>query len=820
MEKKIITIQNDLCFDIATANIRTAKTWKNEKVKWSEFLNRISQTKRTRESVVDFAEMNTDRQGQIKDVGGFVGGNLLDGKRSKYSVVYRQLITLDIDNGDTSLWNMFISLYGNAAAVYSTHKHTPERPRYRLIIPLLLPLDTDQYEAAARYIASTIGMEYFDETTFQAERMMFWPSTSWDGEYFFKYQDGPIMDGKQILQNYKDWSDKSEWPYLNKLPVDVARGIKKQGNPLDKPYPVGAFCKAYNIDEAIETFLSDVYKPDGPNRYTYINGSTSKGVVVYDDRNFAYSNHATDPMGGRLCNAFDMVRIHKYGDKDTRGKEYGKSSNMPSYNEMVKLCAQDKKVKDIIATERIESIQDDFSILEAEDDDKIKSLLESLDTDKNGNYCSSLKNFCRIISKDPNFDCVKYNTFADRVVISNPLPWDNGQKYPRDWKDNDDSSLRVYLNDEPYSMNPKPQDVRDAFNSVIINDRAYHPIRDYIKTLTWDGTPRLDRLFIDYFGAEDTELNRAMTRKAFTACIARVLNPGCKYDNVLVIIGEEGIGKSSLLRKMGRDWFSDSITSIEGKEGMEQIPGKWVIEFSELSSLNKAETEAIKSFISKTDDTYRAAYGRKSERHLRQCVFFATTNVSNFLRGNNGNRRFWPMETGVKPPTHDYFEEFTEYIVNQMWAEAKHFYEEGEPLYLDKALEDEARQVQDDHNEDEDFKSVILGFLDKRLPSDWDDRDAAQRQYYFKYPDDTAATGIHKRMKVTSIEIINECMFDFDKVGTPQGSALSTKIVGILKRSRAWRYIGKQRLPQAYGGKQVRAFERIVKGPGAYNQKS
>jgi putative DNA primase/helicase len=807
-QNNIIAIQNEIEFDIATAPARNTTTWHNRKIKWSEFLNRISHTKITAESVSDFASMSKDRQSQIKDVGGFVGGYLDNGKRSNDSVRFRQLITLDIDNGISRLWDIFVSLYGNSAAIYSTHKHTPAKPRYRLIIPLLCPLSAEQYEAVSRWIAYTLGIEYFDDTTFQAARLMFWPSTSSDGEYYFRYQDGPMMDGKKLLnEKYVNWSDRSAWPCSDNAPVGITRDIKKQGDPTEKPYPVGTFCRAYDINEAIDTFLSKTYKSEGANRYTYINGSTSKGMVVYDEGKFAYSNHATDPMCGKLCNAFDMVRIHLFGNKDTSGMEYEKPSNMPSYNEMLSLCQRDKRVRDMMAEERTKSAQEDFSVLDTSGGDEIKDLLSGLDSDKNGIYCSTLKNFRRIVEGDPNLKGIKYNSFASRVVITEPLPWDKKKmNYPRDWNDSDDSSLRVYLNDSPYSMNPKAQDVRDAFNSVVVNDRCFHPIRDYISTLIWDGTSRLESLFIDYFGADDTELNRAMTRKAFTACIARVFDPGCKYDNVLVIIGEEGMGKSTLLKKMGRDWFSDSITSIEGRDGMEQIPGKWVIEFSELASLNKSETEAIKSFISKTDDTYRAAYGRRAERHLRQCVFFATTNVSNFLRGYNGNRRFWPMETGIKRPTHDFFKEFNDDIVNQMWAEAKHFYDAGEPLFLNNVMEAEARKIQDEHNEDEDFKCVILGFLDKRLPSDWDNKDAAQRQNYFKYPDELAAAGVSQRMKITSIEVINECLFE--KTGTPQAASLSRKIVGILKQSRAWQVIGKQRLPAAYGRGSVLTFER------------
>ena len=791
---------------IATAFSRQTKSWHNSDMLWSDFLDKIESTQRTKETVKQYRELPKATQDSIKDVGGFFGGYLTGGKRSNDTILYRQLVTLDIDDGIKDLWGLFTMLYGNAAAMYTTHKHTARNPRYRLMLPLKEAVTSDEYEAIARKIASDIGIDYFDDTSFQPARFMYWPSTSKDGEYLFEYQDGEWMDGKKMLvEAYHNWKDRSEWPYSSRVPKVVKESSKKQGDPTEKPGLVGLFCRAYDIYSAIDTYLPDVYKSEGHDRYTYTAGTTSCGLVIYEGGKFAYSNHSTDPAGGHLCNAFDLVRLHLYGERDDRERAYAKPSDMPSFALMEELCQKDETVKKLRATEKVAEVSNDFGDLDIDGKD-LEDMLSGLDADKKGNYLPTLRNYQMIIENDPKLKgCIEYDEFARQVFIKGPLPWRTpSDYYDAFWTNADDSNLRCYLNAEPYGLKASIQNVQDAFDAVMCR-HSFHPIREYLNRLTWDGEERLDSLYIDYFGALDTPLNRAMTRKSFVAAVARVFEPGCKWDYVLTIIGSEGLGKSSLLAKMGGVWFSDSFNSIEGSKGMEQLQRVWILELGELSVYKKAEVEPMKAFITKRVDQFRPAYGRKTEIYPRQCVFFATTNENNFLKGDTGNRRFWPLNTGMQLPKRS-IKDLDEKERDQLWAEAKMRYDNGEKLYLPKDLEKEANRMQSEHGEEDERLGIVSEFVDRRLPPGWEGKSRDERREYFRtYDEGYSATGIYQRNRITAIEVAYECFFE----RLDDGLKYRTRpINSILKKLEGWKYVGTQRTKE-YGLQ--RTFERIVK---------
>ena len=205
-----MNIKYDKQLDIATGVSRKTKTWKNKPVRWSELLDRLSQTTRTPETVAEYKSMSRDKQSDLKDVGGFVGGYCNNGSRS--NVRHRSVLCLDADFADAELWPDWEFLYGNAAAIYSTHKHTPNKPRLRLVVPLARNVEPDEYQAIGRRVAATLGIDKFDDTSYQPQRLMYWPSTSQDGEYVFDYIDAPLLDPDVVLGTYHDWRDISAWP--------------------------------------------------------------------------------------------------------------------------------------------------------------------------------------------------------------------------------------------------------------------------------------------------------------------------------------------------------------------------------------------------------------------------------------------------------------------------------------------------------------------------------------------------------------------------------------------------------------------------------
>ena len=792
----------DYTVDLATGHSRTSKKWRNRHWQWSELLQRCSETQRTNETAAEYAKMSREEQSNVKDVGGFVGGYLSGGVRKNTNVLYRSVATLDIDYGTLNVWEDFQMAFSFAAMLYSTHKHSEKTPRYRLVFPLSRQVSPAEYEPLCRKIAAEIGIDLFDDTTYELPRLFYWPSTSKDAEYVFEYQDGPACNVDQILGQYVDYRDVSAWPVSSREGDVIAHEIKKAGDPTEKPGLIGAFCRAYSIEDVIERFLSDYYEPTGADgRYTYKLGSVAGGLVCYEGK-FAFSHHETDPASRQLCNAFDLCRIHLYGAKD-EGSRALDITRKPSYLAMTDFASQDRNVKLILSRDKQQAAADDFAGVELPEDysDEWKADLEY---SKSGKLQCTIGNIILILENDPALrGHIVHDLFAGYDGIVGGLPWN---KNATQWADTDDANLRVWL-EKNYDITGKEK-IADALTAVLTR-HSYHPIRDYLNGLTWDGTPRLERLIIDYIGAEDTELNRVMTRKHFTAAVTRVFKPGCKYDYCLVMTGPEGAGKSTLLNKMGGQWFNDSITTTEGKEGMDQLRRAWIIEMGELASIKRSDVESIKAYLSKRVDIYRAAYARRTAEHPRQCIFCGTTNEALFLKGDNGNRRFWII--AVDPTLRKYtaWQDAIDRDRDQLWAEAVHYYKQGEKLYLDDRLEAQAKQRQAEYNDDHDdpLADMLLNFLDAKLPADWETYDLSRRRAWWRDPDPLNADGTETRTRVSAVEFICERMGR--DMADKEFKYLARKISNLIKALPNWEKVSTTKHCQNLYGIQ-RGYRRIV----------
>lgn len=701
--------------------------------------------------------MSKRDQDNVKDVGGFVGGAVRGGRRISGAVQLRHVITLDADFVKGDFWASVSMLFDHACLIYSTHSHRPDRPRLRLLIPLSRPVSPDEYQAVSRWIANMLGINQFDASTFEAHRLMYWPSTPADGEYVFEYQDLPWVNPDDILTQYEDWRDPSFWPEPEHGRAARKREAERAEDPHEKRGIVGAFCRTYSIEDAIETFLSDVYEQHSSGRYTYKAGSTTGGLVLYEDGKFAYSHHGTDPVGGRLVNAFDLVRIHKFGKLDDDAKEGTPVVRLPSYTAMATLAAEDENVRKTLGHERMEQAAADFGGAQNEGSARgAVDWMAELEMTKSGDIRSTRHNILTILEHDPRLKGrIALNEFTGRPAVRGDLPWRKLNNRPH-WHDRDDDGLRYYL-ERLYGLN-SPTKTSDALG-VLLERHRFHPVRDYLTSLEWDKRPRADTLFIDYLGAQDTPYVRAVTRKALVAAVARIMEPGCKWDYMVVLVGPQGIGKSLILNKIGKQWFSDSLTTVQGKEAYEQLQGAWIIEMGELAATRRAETEAIKHFLTKREDIYRVAYGRQVSVFPRQCVFFGSTNDDTFLRDRTGNRRFWPVAVGGRRPAKNLWTDFTDEEIDQVWAEAVQLYQEGERLYLPKDLEAEAQAVQEAHTEESELAGPVREFLDRLLPENWDDMDITARRNFLHGSDFGAAPeGTVQRTKVCALEVWVEAL--------------------------------------------------------------
>lgn len=797
-----IKLKYDFTIDLATAHSRISKKWRNRHWQWSELLERCRETKRTAETAAEYARMSREEQSNVKDVGGFVGGYLSGGVRKNTNVMYRSVATLDIDYGTLNVWEDFQMAFSFAAMLYSTHKHSDKTPRYRLVFPLSRQVTPAEYEPLCRKIAAELGIDLFDDTTYELPRLFYWPSTSKDAEYVFEYQDGPACNVDAVLNQYVDYKDVSAWPISSREGDVIAHEIKKAGDPTEKPGLIGAFCRAYSIEEAIDKFLSDCYEATGTDgRYTYKLGSVAGGLVCYEGK-FAFSHHETDPASRQLCNAFDLCRIHLYGAKD-EGSRALDVTRKPSFAAMQEMASQDRNVKLLMSRERTRSVAEDFADVELPEDysDEWKADLEY---SKSGKLQCTISNIILILENDPTLKGhIVHDLFTGADAVVGGLPWN---KNATQWTDNDDANLRVWL-ERNYDLTGKEK-IADALTAVLTR-HSYHPIRDYLNGLQWDNVPRLERLIIDYIGAEDNELNRTMTRKHFTAAVSRVFNPGCKYDYCLILTGPEGVGKSTLLGKMGGKWFNDSITTTEGKEGMEQLHRAWIIEMGELASIKRSDVESVKAYLSKRVDIYRAAYGRRTAEHPRQCVFCGTTNEVLFLKGDNGNRRFWVMAVNPELRKYRKWQDALDRDRDQLWAEAVHYYKQGEKLYLSDELEAQARQRQEEYNDNSDdpIVAMLQKFLDTKLPVDWATRDIDDRRRWLKNPDPLDAEGVELREKVCAAEFICEQMGR--DMSDKEYKYLSRKICKLIDDLPDWERVSTTKHAQKWYGMQ-KGFRRKI----------
>lgn len=761
---------------------------------WFELVEKCKSTIRTKETVSEYQSMSKAERSKAKDVGGFIGGRLKkDGQRTKENIAARQVITLDADKATPNLWENFTldSCFDCAALIYSTHSHTSKNPRFRLIIPLKQEVSPIIYEAIARKIAEILGIEQFDKTTFEPSRLMFWASTPKDGEFYFHYQDGEILEPSEILQEYKDNPENPlSWARHDDVKEsEILAGHEKAPDPKTKPGIIGLFCRAYNINQAIEELLSDVYEPTKePNRYTYKLGSSAGGLRTFPD-GYAESYHATDPAnkGGHVINAFDLVRIHKFGKLDKDVKPDTPVNKLPSYIAMSDFMQKDNTCKQLQAKEQAESVKLDFADVDLSNEDTPEEdtpkWYVELERDRKGKILDTNINRVSIMLNDPKFKCIRYDMFSSTDTITDPK---SIFANPENNVVSDISLSRIagYI-ENTYGIKASKKAVKEKYLECTANERGFNPVKDFIQSQTWDGTNRLETVLIKYLGAADTELNRAFTRKWFVAAVARIYKPGTKFDNVLTLQGREGIGKSLFFSTIAGRWYNDSFSFAWSESKRYEAAGiSWIIEASELNGMDKATVENAKSFISSQVDRYRKAYAQTVEEIPRHCVFAATTNEDYFLKSTTGDRRWWVIHVDGVIMDRKVWLKNLESDVPQIWAEAYQYYLDGEDLFLSDELTKQARIIQNNYNiiRGDSKLGELEVYLNTLLPTDWECRNKNDRRFYFRDRDPLEPVGTIKRTKICVAEIRNEF---FGKADDKFYS--SQKINKMVEQIKGWK---------------------------------
>jgi putative DNA primase/helicase len=333
----------------------------------------------------------------------------------------------------------------------------------------------------------------------------------------------------------------------------------------------------------------------------------------------------------------------------------------------------------------------------------VRAVMALLDKNKNGDPQSNLKNAIRLLRFHPAWNVpapgvLFYDEFSLQICTRNPTPW---QKSPGAWTDTDDIRAADWM--QALGVIVTPNVARDAVEAVA-RESMVHPVRDYLKSLTWDKRPRVSNWLSTYLGVDESPLNRALGKKWLVSAIARVMRPGCQADHCLSLEGPQGAGKSSALRILaGDEWFSDHLSDLASKDSRIELLGRWIVELSELAAIRRSDNERVKSFLTAPFDVFRAPYARRAGQVPRQCVFAASFNDSTPFSDPTGNRRFWPVLCGridIPKLTQDR---------NQLWAESYQLFLAGETWWLDSAqLNRDAAKEQSDRVQADPWDSTVL----------------------------------------------------------------------------------------------------------------
>ena len=413
-------------------------------------------------------------------------------------------------------------------------------------------------------------------------------------------------------------------------------------------------------------------------------------------------------------------------------------------------------------------IQSIFTAIDKKRKDQAKAALAKrnqsdgdvyIETGPNGAPLETISNFLSVMLHDGRYDRIRYNLISNQAEV--PVTNQDGVEVIKSWTDTEDAISRNYI-EENYKLF-SVQKHTDALR-ILFRQREYNPIVDLIETLDWDGQNRIEQFLTKWMGAEDTDYIHEVSRLIFAGGINRLYNPGCKFDDVPVLVGtKQGEGKSTLIRwlAMNEQWFSE-VKKVDGADSIEQLFGAWICEIPELSAFKKADdVESIKAFVTRTKDKYRKPYDKAPVEYPRRCVFIGTTNSRQFLSDKTGNRRFYPVI--CQSSGYDLFDHEKECraYIEQCWAEAKVRFKQGNmPPFAKYELLKEYQQKQEEAMEDDWRVGKIESYLE------------------------SLGTG----ERVCAVQIYTECLYP-DSPNKPKNSD-SRAIGQIMAKMKGWEFRG------------------------------
>ncbi|PEI37468.1 VapE domain-containing protein [Bacillus pseudomycoides] len=663
--KEKIKLKYDRLIDITDFKSLTNTNAINQKIAYGEFLNRIS------------GPMITTEKG---NAGGFVGG-YVQNKRNKENVKSRSIISIDIDEVPQSLnvWENIEGFTNFAVAMYSTHKHTKDDPRYRIIIPLLYDIEPEHYEEVTQYLVGILQV-WIDEGSYQFERHMHYPTCSNSNDYEFYYQDFPFFDASFLTKQHEE--------------IKTFKKSEK-ADPRTKQNWIGAFTNIYSVTDVLDDFLADKYEPFRNNRYTYVDGSSKGGLVVYDDGTHAHSNHSTDPISGKNVNSFDLYRLHKFSHLDNGTEDM---KDKPSYKAMIEHCKKDEKVR-AYYEEHISGGQG----IRKQEEPKVQNEIDFKRNSRN-----------KILVKAENtkklLDSMGIEVYYD-VIRKREYLCSLNLYFDGEIADHHAQGIIEEAIDMDYFIT-KDKLIDHLLYLASCNKK--NKVAEYFLSVSkkWDGKSRIQEVFTTLNAKSDRELGIAYLKKWAIQAVKLAFNENGKMNQefILVLQGSQGCGKTFwfklLFSPLGDDYFkTGKRLNPENKDSVIEAVSNFAVELGELDSTMKFEQAALKAFFTESFDEFRRPYQRLSVKYPRMTVFFATVNDDEFLKDKTGNRRYAVINVGNK--TND----LKEVDIDQFWGEIATMALKDDSHLLTS----EEAQKQKEHNEESELQTheeieILSGF--------------------------------------------------------------------------------------------------------------
>lgn len=756
---------------IATAPKRNSLHWKNGTIKWSEIVGWLGSPAAKKEA----GNYLLGVLGESTRVHKKGDPPCTDIHRLKHAVVTRSAITLDIDSPNADFVDAVEMLFDHAAIIHTTYSHSPDAPRYRMIVPTDRSMKPDEYITAAETLMRTFGKDQFDKGSSQPERYMFKPAEQESGWFQSWVFDGDPVPVDSLLADFvEDLSDKPlPKPHHNKRDPYTLDGI------------MGAFNRAYagDWDSLIEAYDLP-YEKVAEDRYHLVGATAAAGMgPVQGAEGFVYSHHANDPAYGTTCSAWDLVRLHRFGEMDEDVPDQTPPNRRPSHGAMSDLATQDNRAM-------AEMVGIDFADAFDEEGNANDWRL-SLRRNNRGAITDVIANRDLIRENDPVLRLLYFNDMSLMPEADGDLPWRTVDDLHRIIGESDKIEFNDYIERE-YGL-VLPRGKTDGMVIVAAARRRKHPVREYLESLEWDGTSRIETALP---GVTPNAYTRLVARKVLVAAVARVFEPGIKWDHTLVLYGSEGLGKTEWIDRMSKGWNA-SLGRIGDKDTLMAMQRSWVIVADEGHSLKKADHDAQKEFLTRTHDVFRMPYEKEMHAHPRHCVIWSTTNDEIFLRRQEGNRRFLIVHCENRLD----FDAWTPEYVDQIWAEAVRIWQSGERLYLSAIESLEAAEQRERFVEEDALAGLIEGYLETPVKEGWSGLSIEQRQEWLMgRAQGFEAEGTEQIDEVCSTQIWVEAM------GRRKGEHRKTDLLDItnsLKRIPGWELLPGTKRMGPYGPQKV-----------------